>query len=87
MPFVTRQLVVSRLPSTSLTETPAIDSAVSSLTVCAPGTVFTGPSFTELTVIATVSESVRAVAGRDRQRVGAVEVGVALVGRARRARR
>ena len=34
---------------------------MSSLTVCAPGTVFTGPSFTELTVIATASESVGAV--------------------------
>ena len=56
---------------------------MSSLTVCAPGTVFTGPSFTELTVIATASESVRAVASvDDRQRVGAVEVGVALVGEA-----
>ena len=32
-------------------------SAVSSLTACAPGTVFTGASFTGLTVIATVSES------------------------------
>ena len=41
-PLVTRELVVSELPSTSLTETPAIESDVSSLTVCAPGTVFTG---------------------------------------------
>ena len=30
---------------------------MSSLTVCAPGTVFTGPSLTEVTVIATASES------------------------------
>jgi hypothetical protein len=42
----------------SLTLT-GIESAVSSFTVCAPGTVFTGPSLTELTVIATASESVR----------------------------
>ena len=53
---------------------------MSSFTVCAPGTVFTGPSFTELTVIATASESVRRWRrSSDRQRVGAVEVGVALV--------
>ena len=31
---------------------------MSSLTVCAPGTVFTGASFTAVTVIATVSVSV-----------------------------
>ena len=57
-PFVTVSWVVERLPSTSLTETPPIESAVSSFTVCAPGTVFTGPSFTEETVIETASESV-----------------------------
>ena len=56
-PLVTVSCVVERLPSTSLTDTPPIESAVSSFTVCAPGTVFTGPSFTELTVIATASES------------------------------
>ena len=38
---------------------------MSSLTVCAPGTVFTGPSFTELTVIATASESVAPLASVD----------------------
>ena len=58
VPFVTVSCVVERLPSTSFTETPLIESAVSSLTVCATGTVFTGPSFTGLTVIATASESV-----------------------------
>ena len=74
------ELVVSGRASTSLTDTPAIESAVSSLTLCAPGTVFTGPSFTELTVIATASESVApSRRSTDRQRVGAVEVGVALV--------
>ena len=53
---------------------------MSSLTVCAPGTVFTGPSFTELTVIATVSSPCAVPSlGGDRERVGAVEVGVALV--------
>ena len=57
-PLVTVRRVVDRLPSTSLTLTPPIESAVSSFTLCAPGTVLTGPSFTELTVIATASESV-----------------------------
>jgi len=46
------------LPSTSFTDTPPIESEVSSFTVCAPGTVFTGPSLTEETVIETASESV-----------------------------
>ena len=64
-PLVTVSCVVDRLPSTSLTEIPPIESAVSSLTVCAPGTVFTGPSFTELTVIATASESVAPFASVD----------------------
>ena len=58
VPFVTVSCVVERLPSTSLTLTPEIESAVSSLTVCTPGTVLTGPSLTELTVIETASESV-----------------------------
>ena len=66
VPFVTVSCVVARLPSTSFTEMPAIESAVSSLTVCAPGTVFTGPSFTELTVIATASESVAPFASVER---------------------
>ncbi len=57
-PLVTVSCVVERLPSTSLTDTPLIESTASSFTVCAPGTVFTGPSFTELTVIETASESV-----------------------------
>ncbi len=54
---------------------------VSSLTVCAPGTVFTGPSFTELTVIAIASESVAPFASVDSngERIRTVEVGVALV--------
>ena len=65
-PFVTLSCVVARLPSTSLTEMPAIESAVSSFTACAPGTVFTGPSFTELTVMATASESVAPFASVDR---------------------
>ena len=62
MPLVTVSCVLERLPSTSLTQTPPIESAVSSFTVCAPGTVFTGPSFTEVTVIATASESVAPLA-------------------------
>jgi hypothetical protein len=57
-PLVTLSCVVDRLPSTSLTLTPLIASTVSSFTLCAPGTVFSGTSFTGLTVIATVSASV-----------------------------
>ena len=68
VPFVTVSCVVVRLPSTSLTLTPPIESAVSSFTVCAPGTVFTGPSFTEVTVIATASESVTPLPSRARHR-------------------
>ena len=58
VPLVTLSVVVSALLSTSATETPAIGRAVSSATLCAPGTVLTGASFTGLTVIATVSVSV-----------------------------
>ena len=54
VPLPTVSAVVARLPSTSVTESPLIDSAVSSLTVCAPGTVFTGASFTAATVSVTV---------------------------------
>jgi hypothetical protein len=66
VPFVTVSCVVARLPSTSFTEIPPIESAVSSFTVCAPGTVFTGLSFTALTVIATASESVAPLLSVDR---------------------
>ena len=65
-PLVTLSCVVARLPSTSFTEIPAIESEVSSFTVCAPGTLFTGPSLTEVTVIATVSESVAPLASVER---------------------
>ena len=83
VPLVTVSVVVSVPPSTSATETPAIGRSASSLTLCAAGTVFTGASLTGLTVMATVSMSVRgAVVGRDRERVGAVEVEVAGVGEA-----
>ena len=58
VPLVTDSVVVSDVLSTSVTDIPAIDSAVSSLTVCAPGTVLTGASLTGLTVMATVSVSV-----------------------------
>ena len=58
MPLVTVSVVVSAALSTSATDTPAMGSAVSSLTLCAPGTVLTGASFTGLTVMATVSVSV-----------------------------
>ena len=57
VPFVTESVVVSAVLSRSATETPAIGSVVSSATVCEPGTVLTGGSFTALTVIATVSVS------------------------------
>ena len=57
MPLVTVSVVVSVPTSTSATETPAIASVVSSLTLCAPGTVLTGASLTGLTVMATVSMS------------------------------
>ncbi len=39
-------VVVSDPPSTSATETPVMIRLVSSFVVCAPGTVFTGASFT-----------------------------------------
>ena len=42
VPLLTVSRVADRLPSTSLTEMPAIESDVSSLTVCAPGTVLPG---------------------------------------------
>src|SRR5262249_30885839 len=40
------------------TDTPEVGTGVSLATLCAPGTVLTGASFTELTVIAIVSVSV-----------------------------
>ncbi len=46
--------------STSEIEMPLIAKVASSSTACAPGTVFAGPSFKALTVIATVSVSVNA---------------------------
>src|SRR5437660_4118651 len=46
VPFVTASCTVLRLPSTSVTLMPPTASAVSSLTTCAPGTVFTGASDT-----------------------------------------
>ena len=49
-PLVTVRRVVERLPSTSLTLTPPIESAVSSFTACAPGTALTGASFAPLIV-------------------------------------
>ncbi len=65
VPLVTVSCVVERLPSTSLTDIPPIESNVSSFTVCAPGTAFTGPSLTELTVMETASESVAPLASVD----------------------
>ncbi len=58
LPLDTLSVVVSVLLSMSATETPAIGNVVSSATVCAPGTVLIGASFTGLTVIAIVSVSV-----------------------------
>ena len=61
VPLLTLKLTCSALPSesTSLTEIALLvavekTSEVFSLTVCDPGTVFTGGWFTSLTVIATV---------------------------------
>ena len=83
VPLATVSVVVSALLSTSATETPAIGSVVSSLTVCAPGTVLTGASFTAIDGDGDgVGVGGGAVAGRDRERVGAVEVEVAGVGEA-----
>jgi hypothetical protein len=59
VPFATLIVVPSALLSTSDTDTPAIVKVVSSLTLCAPGTVLTGASFTALTVIGTVSTSLK----------------------------
>ena len=58
VPLRPTSVVVSALLSMSATETPAIGRTVSSATLCAPGTVLIGGSFTGLTVIATVSVSV-----------------------------
>ena len=52
-PWLTLSRVVTRLLSTSATLMPVMASAVSSLTVCAPGTVLTGASLTLVTVTAT----------------------------------
>ena len=60
VPLATLSVAVSAVLSTSATETPAIASVVSSATLCAPGTVFTGGSLTALTVIGTVSVSLNA---------------------------
>ena len=64
-PLVTVSCVVERLPSTSLTDDAGDRERRVFVHVCAPGTVFTGPSFTELTVIATASESVAPLASVD----------------------
>ena len=58
VPLDTLSVVVSALLSMSATETPAIGRMVSSSTLCAPGTVLTGASFTGVTVIAIRSVSV-----------------------------
>ena len=54
MPLATDSVVVSALLSMSATETPTIGRMVSSATVCAPGTVLTGASFTAVMVICVV---------------------------------
>ena len=50
-PLATVRRVVARLPSTSLTLTPAMASATSSVAACAPGTVLTGASLITITLI------------------------------------
>jgi hypothetical protein len=59
VPFATLSVVVSTTLSMSDTDTPAIGSAESSFTVCAPGTVLIGGSPTAPTAIPTVSISLK----------------------------
>ena len=54
LPLTTVRRVVARLPSTSLTLTPDIVSARSSVATCAPGTVLTGASLVPVTVMVSV---------------------------------
>ena len=64
VPCSIESCVEARLPSTSCTAIvlpPVKASAVSSLTVCGAGTVLTGASLTELTVLLTISVSVDAL--------------------------
>ena len=58
LPWVTVSVVVSAGLSTSVTDTPAIGSGVSSAVVCATGTVVTGASFTGLMTSDAVSVTV-----------------------------
>ena len=55
LPLSTLILLVARLPSTSLTLMPVIDSAVSSFTLWALGTVLTGASLVTPTLMVAVS--------------------------------
>ena len=55
LPFRADSVTVSVGLSTSATDKPAMSSGVSSCAVCAPGTVFTGASFTAATVSVTVA--------------------------------
>src|SRR5262245_65716041 len=59
VPCATFRGVVSAILSTSATETPEIGRAVSSATLCAPGTVLTGGAFAAWT--ATAMEAVAVV--------------------------
>ena len=49
LPWSTVRRVLARLPSTSWTLRPVMARSVSSATVCAPGTVFSGASLTAVT--------------------------------------
>ena len=59
VPLVTVSVVVSAAPvSTSATDTPEIAVGVSSTTLCAPGTVFTGASLIPVTLMCKIADAV-----------------------------
>ena len=77
-------MVVSVALSASATDTPVIASGVSSLTICAPGTVLTGGSATaviETTVVCTSLSASPSKTNHDKVRVGSSpeSVGLSLV--------
>ena len=61
IPLETLITELAMFPSISVVLIPVIPVAVSSTTVCKPGTVFSGASFTLVTFIATVSVSLNGV--------------------------
>ena len=83
VPLDTLSVVVSALLSLSATETPAIGRMVSSATLCAPGTVLIGASFTAVisTVVVAVVMAVPSNTDQVRVRCGLAlkSVGLSLV--------